>query len=142
MQYNNIRHGNFFNPQNTEELVYSIDSALKSIGYEIIYYAYNSDANDYNFPINIYAQIEDSSDTNLEVINADKVITFVTLSKYFIDKNLVPSKKDKLIYKDNTYYVGDIEYSNSFNNGQFVLNTSMVVKIRAIKKDKLSASEF
>lgn len=142
MQHKNIRHGNFFNSQNSEELVYSIDAALRSIGFSIFYYVFNKDLNDYNNPISIYTQIEDINDTDLGITEADKIISFVTLSKYFIDNNLEPTKKDKLIYKGNTYLVNDIEYTNSFNNGEFILNTSLVVKISAIKKEKFSASEF
>lgn len=140
MQNNNISKGDFFTISNKNILISDIEKVIINNGVMVDYYNYNTITKDFDLPFNLNIYIE-YKDKDIDYLDFSKGFIAITLSKYFIDLNKIPKRRDKIKFNDDFYFVGNITYSNTLTNLSLIDNSILtifdIVKINEVSRKSL-----
>lgn len=140
MQNINISKSDFFTESNKNILIYDIEKVILSNGVIVDYYSYNTITKDFDLPFKLYLYIE-YKDKDVQTLDFSNGFVAITLSKYFVELNKKPNKKDKIKLNNEFYFVGNINYSNTLVNlpliDDSILTIFDMVKINEVSRKSL-----
>lgn len=140
MQNINISKSDFFTLSNKNILITDIEKVILSNSVIVDYYSYNTITKDFDLPFKLSLYVE-YKDKDVQTLDFSKGFIAVTLSKYFVDLNKKPNKKDKIKLNDEFYFVGNISYSNTLVNlpliDDSILTIFDIVKINEVSRKSL-----
>jgi len=142
MQSKNVSIANPFIGQSPDALISNILHAIETLGRMVTYYSYDEDAEEFRAPVTLPAYLQNIEDKNFGAITVDKSYDIIFSSKSFYDNNIVPDENDKYVYSDETYYVSDPQFINSFHHTTDILDNSVLVTFISVKRTSLKRTQI
>ena len=143
MQSINVTIANPFIGQSPDKVISNILHAIEVLGKVVLYYNYNEESEEFRTPVSIPAylqNIEDKVQNNLLVV--DKSFDIIFSTKSFYDNNIIPDEEDKYVYEGVTYYVSDLQYINAFHHSTDLLDNSVLITFKSVKRETIKRNQI
>lgn len=143
MQAKNITKEDAFKGQGAEKVVADILHSVKTLGSTVSYYQYDINTEQFENAVVLPVYIQEIPKPEEGVLLPDREVTFVFSTESFVDNSIIPTfDKDKAVYNGVTYELVDRSYVNAFAHVATLLENSILVSFKAIKRTLIKRSEI
>ncbi len=143
MQAKNITKEDAFKGQGAGKVVADILHAITTLGSTVSYFIYDVNTEQFEDAIVVPVYIQEIAKPEEGILLPDRELTFVFSTESFVDNSMIPTfDNDKAVYNSVTYDLVDRSYINAFAHVSALLENSILVSFKAIKRTSIKRSKI